>query len=85
MSYVAIIDTPTKKVEVRADLADQYEVCPACNGAGTRSHCHYWDPLGRRNGLIGVWTPDAYYCAGCCGQSIVRRVAHASAQASGEA
>jgi hypothetical protein len=74
MSMVAIIDTPVKTVKVRAEIADQYEVCPTCSGKGAFPEVHYHDPGALwRGGLYALWTPDAFVCVTCRGRSICKR------------
>lgn len=50
MAMVTLIDRPGHKVEVRADVADQYEVCPHCNGNPYR-----WAHVGQSR-LGGAWS-----------------------------
>lgn len=47
MAMVTLIDRPDLKVDVRADVADQWEVCPICDGHPSRLACVGADLWGR--------------------------------------
>lgn len=75
MATVALIDRPGLKVEVRADLADQYMVCDACDGRGRWPRCVYYNPWAFSGGGLYALYDGAYVCSQCWGASIVKKTA----------
>lgn len=61
MAMATLIDLPSNKVEVRADLIDQYEICATCNGSGDGGHIS-WGNL-----YLDGFQYTKFYRCGCCG------------------
>lgn len=72
MTQVMLIDRPDLKVSVRADIADQFMVCDACEGR-QRWRCLYYDPSALKyGGLYSIHEPGAACCR-CGGRAIIRK------------
>lgn len=71
MAMVTLIDRPDHKVEVRADVADQYEICPRCHGNPYR-RAHVGRSL-RGGAFQGGWDMYETYAICDCNGGIRRK------------